>query len=67
MASSKSVPRLLQPQVPVPRPGGEAVHQGMKKGIHKGDLRSPADAGKPSQDREVGDLERAEREGHGKA
>lgn len=80
MASSKTVPRLLQQQ-PRHDTDREARRQqqagtpdfqaptpwGRAAGSHKGDLRTQLEASKPSKEREVGDLESSERETHGNA
>ncbi len=68
MAASRSVPRILQRPPASHEPDGAPPSGHMpSESRQKGDLRTQIEAPKPSRDREVGDLESAERETHGRA
>lgn len=50
-----------------PHPQPPETHHAPHHPPHKGDLPDPTESPKPSKEREVGDLEKSEREGHGRA
>lgn len=69
---SPAIPRLLQrPDTPDDKrrlarpPSGTGTGDGAQ--TDKGDRRTDVPAPKPSEEHEVGDLERSEREDHGQA
>ncbi|TFY99577.1 hypothetical protein [Ramlibacter rhizophilus] len=68
MSTSRSIPRLLQRRDDWHR-GEEPWRPESEDGgrMDKGDRRPQDEATKPSKEREVGDLERSEREDHGRA
>lgn len=75
MSESKSIPRLLQrPRSDADRESDPESEAGADAGpsaegseMDKGDRKSLVDKPKPNREHEVGDLERAERDDHGKA
>lgn len=67
---SPAIPRLLQrPDTPDDKRQPARPTPGSGAGAHtdKGDRRTNVPAPKPNEEHEVGDLERSEREDHGKA
>lgn len=71
---SPAIPRLLQRpdkpdemRRPARSPSGTGSGTGDGAQTDKGDRRTDVPAPKPSEEHEVGDLERSEREDHGQA
>jgi hypothetical protein len=68
MTASRPVPRLLQRWCV--QPSSDELATGARPldaSRQKGDLRTQLESPKPNREREVGDLESAEREVHGQA
>ena len=67
MSESRSIPRLLQRPASDAGRDPSAAPSGDGGAMDKGDRKPLVDTPKPNREREVGDLERSERDDHGRA